>query len=124
MPTPDQTRRDFIKTTGAAMLAAATATATAGAAAPTTQLAPPDAQPPNLRVPQPKTRTVGYAIVGLGTLALNQILPAFKTSKLCRPVALVSGHPEKARQVADVYGIDPKAIYSYENYERMAENKD
>ena len=119
MATPDQSRRDFIKTTGAAVLAAA-----AGAGAPTTQLAPPDAQPPNLKVPKPKTNTVGYAIVGLGTLALNQILPAFKTSKLCRPVALVSGHLEKARQVADVYGIDPKAIYSYDNYERMADNKD
>jgi predicted dehydrogenase len=114
----ETTRRDFIRTTGAGILAAATA----GAAAPATQLAPPDKQPPDLRVPKPKGKTVGWAIVGLGNLALNQVMPAFAQARLSRPVALVSGHPEKAKQVAAAYGLDPKNIYTYENYDAIAEN--
>ena len=37
-------------------------------------------------------------------------------------VALVSGHPDKAQKVASHYGIDPKRIYDYENYDRMADD--
>jgi predicted dehydrogenase len=116
----EQTRRDFLMTTGAGLIAAAAS----GALAQTTQLAPPDKQPPNLRVPKPPGKQLGWAIVGLGNLALNQIMPAFKEAKLSRPVALVSGHPDKAKQVADAYGIDPKRIYNYENYDSMKDNPD
>jgi predicted dehydrogenase len=85
-------------------------------------LAPPDKQPPDLKVPEPVKRKVGWAIVGLGKLALEEIMPAFREAKLSEPVALVSGHPEKARKVAEVYGIDPKNIYDYQNYDRIAAN--
>jgi predicted dehydrogenase len=85
-------------------------------------LAPPDKQPPDLKVPEPVKRKVGYAIVGLGQLALEEVMPAFREAKLSEPVALVSGHPEKARKVAQVYGIDPGSIYDYQNYERLKEN--
>src|SRR5258708_24668930 len=50
-------------------------------------------------------RKLGYAVVGIGSLAMGQILPGFAHCKLSRPVALVSGHPEKARQQAEKYGI-------------------
>ena len=43
-------------------------------------------------------------------------------AKLSKPVALVSGHPEKAKTVAAAYGIDPKAIYNYETYDQLAAN--
>lgn len=86
-------------------------------------LAPPDKQPPDLKVPQPAPRKVGYAVVGLGELALDQVLPAFRQCRLSQPVALVSGHPTKARQVAAAYGIDPNNIYNYQNYERLSENR-
>ena len=85
-------------------------------------LAPPDKQPPNVKLPEPVGKTVGWAIVGLGQLALEEILPAFARAKLSKPVALVSGHPEKARKVAAAYGIDPKAIYNYETYDKLADN--
>lgn len=85
-------------------------------------LAPPDKQPPDLKVPEPVRRKVGWAIVGLGKLALEEIMPAFREAKFSEPVALVSGHPEKARKVAEVYGIDSKNIYNYQNYDRLAEN--
>lgn len=84
--------------------------------------APPDKQPPHVKVPEPPERTVGFAVVGLGQLAIEEVLPAFANCKLARPVALISGHPEKAKKLAKVYDIDPKNIYSYETYEKLAHN--
>jgi predicted dehydrogenase len=65
---------------------------------------------------------IGFAIVGIGRLSIDQILPAFGSTKLCKPVALVSGSPAKARKVAAQYGIKPSAIYSYNDYEHLAQN--
>ncbi|MDB6074571.1 MAG: gfo/Idh/MocA family oxidoreductase [Verrucomicrobiaceae bacterium] len=86
-------------------------------------LAPPDKQPPNLKLPQVPKRKVGYAVVGLGELSLEQVLPAFGACHLSKPAALVSGHPDKARQVADAFQISQDAIYSYEDYDRLANDK-
>jgi predicted dehydrogenase len=86
-------------------------------------LAPPDKQPPTLEIPKPE-RKLGWAIVGLGELALEEILPAFGACKKSRLVALVSGHPDKARQLADVHGIDRKAIYDYANFDSIRDNSE
>lgn len=110
----DVTRRKFITAASGTLLAAAVAPATA-------QLAPPDKQPPKLRVPETQ-RTLGYAIVGLGQLALDQILPAFGKCKRSKPVALVSGHPDKAKKTATAYGIDEKSVYGYDNFDDIARN--
>jgi len=48
--------------------------------------------------------------MGLGRLALGQILPAFAQCRLARPVALISGGAEKARVVAAQHGILPDAV--------------
>lgn len=85
------------------------------------QLAPPDKQPPTLNVPT-REQQLGWAIVGLGKLTVEEILPAFGACKSSYPAALVSGHPEKARQLADIYGVDPRAIYGYEDFERIRDN--
>jgi predicted dehydrogenase len=74
------------------------------------------------QVPDPPGRKVGWAIVGLGSLAINQILPAFAKCEKSRVVALVSGHPEKARKLAARYGVDPKRIYDYQNYDSIRNN--
>jgi predicted dehydrogenase len=87
------------------------------------QLAPPDRQPPNLTLPEPVDRKIGYAIVGLGKLAVEEVLPAFQQAKFAKPVALVSGHRDKAEHLAKVYGIERRNLYSYEDYGRMAENE-
>jgi Oxidoreductase family, NAD-binding Rossmann fold len=84
-------------------------------------LAPPDKQPPTLNVPT-REQQVGWTIVGLGQLTLERILPAFGACKSSYPAALVSGHPEKARQLAGIHGVDPEAIYGYEDFERVREN--
>jgi predicted dehydrogenase len=85
-------------------------------------LAPPDKQPPHVKTPEPPAKTVGWAVVGLGQLAIEEVLPAFANSRLSRLVALVSGHPDKARKIAATYGVDPKHIYDYDNYEQLADD--
>jgi len=70
----------------------------------------------------PGRRRVGYAIVGLGRLSLDQILPAFGSSQYCAPVALVSGDKTKALRIADQYGIDSASVYGYDSFERLADN--
>ena len=89
---------------------------------PTNPLATRDKQPPDLKLPEVDKTKLGYAIVGLGELALEEILPAFKVAKHCRPVALVSGHPDKAKSVAEAYNIDAKNIYSYDDYDKLKDN--
>src|SRR5690606_1555551 len=39
-------------------------------------------------------------------------------------VGFVSGRPEKARHLAQIYGVDPKNIYTYDNYDSLANNPD
>ena len=66
---------------------------------------------------------IGYAVVGLGNLSLTEILPAFGQCKYSKPVALVSGEMDKARMIADQYGIDQNNIYSYDDYDAIADNE-
>jgi predicted dehydrogenase len=70
------------------------------------------------------SRRIGFAIVGLGHLSLNQILPAFGKTKYAKPAALVSGDRVKAAKVAAQYGIEESSIYNYRNYESIARNPD
>lgn len=74
------------------------------------------------QVPEPPGKKLGWAIVGLGSLSINQILPAFAKCEKSKVVALVSGHPEKAQKLAARYGVDPKRIYNYQNYDSLKDN--
>jgi predicted dehydrogenase len=80
---------------------------------------PPPASAPN---PVPPGERIGYAIIGLGRISLEEMLPAIGESKGSRAVALVSGSPEKARVVARRYGIAGDAVHSYEEMERLRDN--
>lgn len=77
--------------------------------------------------PEPRLRPeqrVRWAVVGLGKLALDQVLPAFGTCKKSRLVALVSGDRQKAEQAAQQYGVNASDLYTYDNYDDIAGNKD
>lgn len=74
--------------------------------------------------PLPEDQRVGYAIVGLGHLALNQILPAFGACAKSKVVALVSGSPDKMKKVAAQYGIKKEYCYSYDDYGKLRDNPD
>jgi predicted dehydrogenase len=72
----------------------------------------------------PEGKPIGYAIVGLGRLAQGQILPAFAKCRSSRVTGLVSGDPAKAARLAAQYGVNPKNIWNYQNYDQMAGNPD
>jgi len=75
-----------------------------------------------LVVPDPPGKKLGWAIVGLGSLSINQILPAFAKCEKSKVTALVSGHPDKANKLAMRYGVSPKNIYNYQNYDSLKDN--
>lgn len=137
--TPEPGRRSLLKTlgagtTGLALSAAAAAQRLPGPSAIDTGgvqngkvMFPPwrgDADAPSAPTPAPlpPSERLGFAIVGLGRLALEEILPAFAESAKARPVALVSGSPEKMATVAKQYGIAPESCYSYAEFDRIRDN--
>ncbi|MGF7211249.1 putative dehydrogenase [Skermanella aerolata] len=79
----------------------------------------PSPPPP---APLPPGERVGFALAGLGRLTLEELLPAFAECKTARPVALVSGSPEKAKVVAAQHGIKESSVYSYDDFDRIADN--
>lgn len=81
-----------------------------------------DTPAPEPPAPLPPEERVGFAIIGLGRLTLESILPAFAACMSARPVALVSGHADKARIVAAQYGIRPGAVHDYDGIERLADD--
>jgi len=108
-PHDDLTRRSFLRKAGGGLAAAQALGALAAKA--TAQ-----------QVPEPPGKKLGWAIVGLGSLSINQILPAFAKCEKSRVVAFVSGHPDKARKLALRYGVAEKAIYDYQGMDAIKNN--
>ena len=70
-------------------------------------------------------RKLGIALLGLGDYSLKQLRPALmQHTNLCRLAGLVSGHPEKAALWAQELGLPARNVYSYENFDRIADNPD
>ncbi|GJE42336.1 Gfo/Idh/MocA family protein [Methylobacterium soli] len=83
---------------------------------------PGDRTPPPPPAPMPPEKRVGFCVVGLGRLSLEEILPALAQCKRARLTALMSGSPDKARLVAEQYGIAPEAVYGYGDWDRLRQN--
>lgn len=66
--------------------------------------------------------SVGFAVVGIGKLSIGQILPGLTRTKGAHLAALVSGHPDKAHRLVAEYGLPQKAIYNYENFDRIVDD--
>jgi predicted dehydrogenase len=109
--TQDLTRRQFFKTTGQGLVGSVAVGSLTGSIS---------AQ--QLRVPDPPGRRLGWAIVGLGRLSINQILPAFAKCEKSRVVAFVTGDRAKGEKLAARYGVNPKNIYHYQNYDSLRDN--
>ena len=73
---------------------------------------------------QPTDRPLGWALVGLGNLAINELMPALTKTKSANLTALVSGHPDKATALAKKYSLDPKHIYNYDNFDSIKDDPD
>jgi predicted dehydrogenase len=67
-------------------------------------------------------KKVGWVIVGLGKFATQQLIPSFRECKRSKLVALVSGSPDKAEQIARQHSVNPKNIYNYQNYDTIRNN--
>lgn len=72
---------------------------------------------------QNRGRKLGIAMLGLGGYATNQLAPALRETKLCELIAVVTGHPEKGQKWAAEYNLRKENIYSYETFDRIADNK-
>ena len=89
-----------------------------GFTAPSERHSPPS-QPP--LVPRDQ---IGFAVVGLGRLALEEVIPALQQSKLGRLAAVVTGDPAKGGRVADQHGLSHSSVYGYAEIERLRDNPD
>ncbi|HEY1628474.1 MAG TPA: Gfo/Idh/MocA family oxidoreductase [Tepidisphaeraceae bacterium] len=108
----DPTRRDFLHQVGATIAAAGAASAGLSSLA----------LGQNSPSTQSDDRKAGYAMVGLGSFCLNQLIPGFAAAKKSKLVALVSGHPDKAKRIAEQHGVAAKNIYNYDNYDSIKDN--
>ena len=114
------TRRSFVGAAGASLLAGAAA-GQAVPEVPNRAVGRPDPTgiPPE---PLPDDRQLGFAVVGLGKLALSEIVDAFGVTRRARLAALVSGSRDKARRVAAQYGVPEDALYGYDDFDRIADD--
>ncbi len=111
-------RRDFLKQAASA----ATLAAFANGFANRQSLAQTAPAANRTNPPSPHEKKIGYCIVGLGRISMDEFMPGVRLSRQSKVVALVSGHREKADRVAAQYGVAPHAIYNYENYDTIRNN--
>src|SRR5689334_7972105 len=69
-------------------------------------------------------RKLGVALLGLGRYSTNELGPALRQTKKCYLAGVVTGHPEKGVKWAADYNLDKKNVYTYDNLERIADNRD
>ena len=84
--------------------------------------APTEADKPAPTTFDPPARRVGFALVGLGRLTLDELLPALLRSRHCRLAAVVSGDRDKALKVARQHGLETRSVYDYQNFDRIADD--
>ncbi|MAM39098.1 MAG: oxidoreductase, partial [Erythrobacter sp.] len=106
-------RRDLLIASGGALTAAMAGRALA-------QEAQGQPMMGNPTLPLPPEQRMGWAVVGLGSFAVGQLMPAFGDANRSRLTALVSGNPEKLARLADTYGVEH--TYSYDDYDSIIDN--
>jgi predicted dehydrogenase len=67
-------------------------------------------------------RKVGYCVIGLGRIA-DHFMRGVQQGSTSKITGLVSGHRDKAEKIAAQFGVPASSIYSYEDMDRMRENK-
>jgi predicted dehydrogenase len=59
-------------------------------------------------------KKIRYSVAGLGHIAQTAVLPAFKHAENSELAALVTGNPEKNRELSERYRVN---AYSYDDLE-------
>ncbi len=78
---------------------------------------------PNLLIPSVKKR-LGIALVGLGYYSTDLLAPALQLTEHCFLAGVVTGSPAKAEQWKKQFSLADKNIYSYSNFDTIADNPD
>lgn len=73
-------------------------------------------------VAQESGKKVGYCVIGLGRIA-DHFMRGVQHGSTSKITGLVSGHRDKALRIAAQYGVPESSIYSYEDMDRIRENK-
>lgn len=71
-----------------------------------------------------KDKKVGVALVGLGSYSEYKLAPALSEASNCYLAGIVSGTPAKIEKWKKQYYLPDKNCYSYETFDRIADNKD
>ncbi|KQR41314.1 Gfo/Idh/MocA family protein [Deinococcus sp. Leaf326] len=79
---------------------------------------------PDIERPETQSRRVGFAIVGIGELSAEELIPAARTSEHAYVAALVTGERGKGEAFALSLGLTPDDVYTYEEYDRLGERSD
>src|SRR6267154_4204575 len=77
---------------------------------------------PLIRAEAQSERKVGYCVIGLGRIA-DHFMRGTAQSTSSRITGLVSGHRDKAERIAAQYGVPKSSIYSYEEMDRIRDDK-
>src|SRR5919106_2544024 len=67
-----------------------------------------------------RNKRIRYAVVGLGHIAQAAVLPAFKHAENSELAALITGNPEKDRELSERYGAP---AYKYDDLEKAIHNE-
>lgn len=79
---------------------------------------------PTALIRQSKQKPVGWAILGLGSYATYQIMPAIAHCENTKLVGLISGHPEKLAKFGEQYNIAESHRYTYDTMDAIKDNPD
>jgi glucose-fructose oxidoreductase len=70
-----------------------------------------------------QSRSLGIALVGLGSYSTYQLAPALQETQYCHLAGIVTGTPSKEHIWSQQYKIPEANIYNYDNFDQIAENK-
>ena len=76
--------------------------------------------PAGATLPEPPAERMRWAIVGLGSFAIGQVIPGFADARQSRMTAFVSGNPAKARDLGARYSV--ARFYDYATYDTMRDD--
>lgn len=69
-------------------------------------------------------KSVGIALVGLGTYSEFSLAPSLQETEHCHLAGIVTGTPDKAEKWKQKYSLKEENIYNYANFDTIADNKD
>jgi len=81
-------------------------------------------QPSNNTDNTDSTKSLGVALVGLGSYSSGQLAPSLQKTKHCHLAGIVTGTPAKIPIWKEKYGIKDSNVYSYETMHEIANNDD